>query len=324
MAHGATYTVTVGTQPTDLKYCQVTNSTGTATAAVSNVTVSCAYETWVMTEMANSTTAFAADPILDPTNAANHIVRTIGTAKPLLGYFDINGNYYFTAINSQNKIFRISNNGTKSSYLVPGLSSIASITGDNQGNVYFIDRNSIVRVSSNGNTNIVCTGFSNNYGTLSGFVYDNIQNIFYIADRGYYEVSSLDPSNCSKTNLGSPLNEPSTVSLDFSNNLFVSYVAQNTGIRQVNKVTGVASTPLLSSDLIASLYSIFVFDASNNLYYSPITKDAVALDSSGVIRTLRKNISTLATSQRGIGINSNGEVYITVFDDKKIIKLSRP
>ena len=323
MAHGATYTVTVGTQPTDLKYCQVSNATGTATAAVSNVTVSCAYETWVMTEIANSTSAFPSDPIFDPTNAANNIVRTFGTGTLMRGYLDVNGNYYLSIVATPNTIFKIANNGVKTSFLVPlGINNLISITGDNQGNVYFVDGNSIFRASSNGNINTVCTGLmSSNFNSIAGFVYDNSQSIFYITDSMLDRISLLDPSSCNTTILTTAITSPQAVNLDSSNNLFVSTLSF---ITQVNKLTGAAaSTPLITSATPFLSYN-FVFDASQNMYYLGRAKDAVALDSSGITRILKKNVASANTSQRGIGRNANGDIYLTIAGDRKVIKLSRP
>ncbi len=322
IALGATYTVTVGTQPTDLKYCQVSHATGTATSAVNNVTVICSTGTWVMTEIADSTTAFPADPLLDPVNAANGVVRAINdtTHHPGTGYFDVNDNYFVVAP-VPNIVFKIASNGVKTSFslLSPDrVSGISSITGDSQANLYLLDLFYLYKVSSNGNISTVCSSAISSMNLPAGIVYDNKQNVFFITDEGLDTISSLDPSSCRLTTISdSTVFRPKAININFSNNLFVSHYD---GIGQIDKVTGAASAVIISQ--APTNGNNFVFDAYGNLYMTSRGTDAVAADPSGNLITLKSNISSFGM-QVGITRNSNGDLYVSLFNGK-IIKLSRP
>jgi hypothetical protein len=321
IALGATYTVTVGTQPTDLKYCQVSHASGTATAAVNNVTVICSTGSWVMTEIADSTTEFPADPLLDPVNAANGVVRAINdtTHRPGQGYFDVNDNYYFAVYGNKNTIFKIASNGIKTSFsLLSPVRGLSAITGDSQANLYFLDLFYLYKVSSNGNISTVCPSAISSMNLPAGIVYDNIQSVFYITDEGLDTISSLDPTSCGLTTISDAIVfTPKTINIDSSSNLFV---AHSDGISQINKLTGAASAAIISS--APTNGNNFVFDAYGNLYMTSRGTDAVAADVNGNLITLKSNISSWGM-QGGLARNSNGHLYVSLLSGK-IIKLSRP
>ena len=321
MAHGATYTVTVGTQPTDLKYCRVTNATGTATAAVSNVTVSCAAGTWVVTEIANSTTAFPADPVLDPVNAANNVVRTIpATIKS--GYFDINGNYYFT--NNSGVTFtyyKITSSGVKTSFVINNAAASNTITGDSAGNVYTAGTSKLFKISTNGNISEMCSSFSPPLSAVTSVVFDEISNTFYVTDSMQDRVFSINPTSCvvSQLNGNGIVTQPQSSVLGPSNNL---YIATIYNVYTMNKATGVLSSAINSTRF--NYVNGMVFDSTGYLYLSlNRSLDASAMASNGSLILLASGVSS-STDQIGIGRNANGDIYLTLRASRKIIKLSRP
>jgi hypothetical protein len=314
MAHGATYTVTVGTQPTDLKYCQVTNSTGTATAAVSNVTVSCAAGTWVVTELANSTTAFPADPVLDPVNAANNVVRTIPANRANGGYVDINGNYYF-AINTD-VVYKISGAGLKTSFATGNSEIITSITGDAAGNIYFMNASNNLTKVSGASISTVCYIGPH---SISGAVFDEASNTIFFSDKDLDSIFALNPTTCGvSTVTATGLYLPNSVALYNSSSLVV--YDSLTGVRVINKSTGAISGTVLYSN---SIGKGLVADSTGNIYIGARVANAVAVKADGTQITLASGVSS-TTDQYGIGRNANGDIYLTLKTSRKIIKLSRP
>ncbi len=324
VAHGASYTVSVSAQPTDLKYCQVTNATGTATSAVSNVNVSCVAD-WVATEIANASTPFPADSVLDSTNAATGVIRMIGTSEIKNGYVDSAGNYYFNNLTIPNIVYKIGSNGALSSFLLPNTTSVGGITGDSNGTLYFIDSSYIYKVESSGLITRVCSASFSIPIPAFSLSLDTTQNpaMFYLTSPGF--VSKFNSITCELTRLNTlPGSLISVLAQNPNSGEIYLTTTRTSNLYLVNKLTtGIINT----NKTVPSLPSGLVFDASGNMYMS-ISSSTTALQAmapSGVVVTLAKGVSlSTAGDQAGIGRNANGDIYMTLKISQKVIKFSRP
>ncbi len=321
LAAGSSFTVSVGIQPTDLKYCQVSNATGTVTAAVHTVRVNCAYGTWVVTDFVKPTDAFPADPALDPVNASNGITRTFNSVDANLvdGYFDVNGNYYVISKNSPYLIFKVSNTGTKTSFLPPSSSgSLSSLTGDLNGNLYISDRTQIFKLSGNQLTT-VCNFTRLGVLSISSLLFDASSNSLIFSDANSSGMTKTNTS-CNLTVLNDTMGQANGLALSSIGKLLVS--DRYDGILAVNSD---GTTAVIDSAHSGQYPLRMIFDSSGNLLISTANSaGALAFDAQGNLILLASSVGVTTGVQTGVARSSNGDIYLTLAAQKKIIRLSRP
>lgn len=261
---GATYAVTVQTQPSYL-ICSVTNASGTmGTSAVTNVSVDCKGST--VSTLAGNTAAGSANG----TGSAANFNNPTGVAV------DGAGNVY-VADSKNNLIRAITSAGVVTSFAgsgaigaINGTSEVASFNNpsavavSNAGNVYVADsKNNLIRMitpagvvtSLAGNG---LAGLANGAGTAASFnnplgiAVDGSGNV-YVADTGSNLIRLITPAGTVTTLAGSgaagsangvgttaSFNNPTGIAVDSAGNVYVADKGNNL-IRMITSI-GVVST----------------------------------------------------------------------------------
>ncbi|CAJ0815220.1 NHL repeat-containing protein [Ralstonia flaminis] len=312
VAFNTGYAVSVGTQPLG-QSCTVSNGSGTATANITNVAVTCAAAQAQVTALAGSTTKGHADG----TGSAASFFGPIGVAV------DASGNLY-VADSNNNMIRKITPAGVVSTLAgsttaghADGTGSAASfyqpigLAVDASGNVYVADsNNNMIR-------KITPAGV---VSTLAG---------------------STTAGHADGTGAAASFNIPSCVVVDASGNLYVSDAFNN----QIRKITpaGVVSTLAGSTtaghaDGTGSAASFsaprgMAFDASGNLYVADQGNSMIRkITPAGVVSTLAGSTTrgfadgtgsaASFANPSGVAVDASGNVYVADYANNEIRKIT--
>jgi hypothetical protein len=206
VALNSAYAVTIGTQPLG-QTCSVSSGSGVATAAVTNVTISCGAVQARVSTLAGSTTAGSADG----TGTAASFKSPFGVA------LDASGNLY-VADTGNSEIRMITRAGVVTTLAGSGATGFVDATGtaaafnspyavavDSSGNVYVKDNsNNVIRkVTAAGVVTTLAdsstTGSANGYGTAATFwAVDGIavdtKGTVYVADANNNQIRLIQPA----------------------------------------------------------------------------------------------------------------------------------
>ncbi|WP_248556602.1 NHL repeat-containing protein [Paraburkholderia terrae] len=303
VAFNSAYAVSVGTQPIGFQWCSVTNGSGTATANVSNVAVSCAAAQALVSTLAGSTINQGSG---DGKGASASFYEPYGIAV------DASGNLYVAEYGTS-KIRKITPDGTVSTLAGSGTPGSADGKGasasfnqptgiavDVSGNLYVADyyNNEIRKVTPDGTVSTLAgsattqgstdgKGASASFFEPSGIAVDGSGNL-YVAEYGTSKIRKITPDGTVSTLAGSgtpgsadgkgasaSFNQPTGIAVDASGNLYVADYYNN----EIRKVTPDGTVSTLAGSTTtqgstdgkgasASFYepSGIAVDASGNLY----------------------------------------------------------
>ena len=308
LASGATYAVTVGTQPTGFT-CSVTNGSGTvASANVTNVAVACTA----------TTTTTGVVSILAGASAFHSFADGTGTAakfnSPQALVADSSGNVY-VADRGNNRIRKITSAGVVTTFAGSATLGTANGTGtaatfsrpsaitiDSSGNLYVIDAFAATQIRKITPAGVVTsfagqvgvtgstdgTGTAARFGGIQGIAIDSSDNL-YVTDTSNFKIRKITSAGVVTTFAGSG----TTGTLD---------------------ATGTAAS-------FQNISNITV-DSSGNLYVVESTAQTIRkITSAGVVTTLAGSgtsayvdgTGTAASFQQigGITVDSSGNLYVT-------------
>jgi hypothetical protein len=231
----------------------------------------------------------------------------------------VNGNYYVISKNSPYLIFKVSNTGTKTSFLPPSSSgSLSSLTGDLNGNLYISDRTQIFKLSGNQLTT-VCNFTRLGVLSISSLLFDASSNSLIFSDANSSGMTKTNTS-CNLTVLNDTMGQANGLALSSIGKLLVS--DRYDGILAVNSD---GTTAVIDSAHSGQYPLRMLFDSSGNLLISTANSaGALAFDAQGNLILLASSVGVTTGVQTGVARSSNGDIYLTLAAQKKIIRLSRP
>jgi sugar lactone lactonase YvrE len=248
VAYGASYNLTVQTQPTDL-LCTLTNGSGTmGSANVTDVTVGCAAIAYQVSTLAgNGTSGY-----VDGSAATAQFRNVFGVAVDGSGntFVADTGNHSIRKITSDGTVSTLAGNGTSGfadgSASNARFSSPQSVAVDRNGNVFVADSNNsrIRKIAPDGTVSTLAgngaAGFADGAGTAARFSYpssiaiDGAGNL-YVADTNNNRIRKILPDGTVNTVAGSgtqgsadggsttaQFNYPRGVAVDSSGIIFVA------------------------------------------------------------------------------------------------------
>jgi sugar lactone lactonase YvrE len=340
------YSVTVHSNPL-WQSCSVINSSGTATANVSNISVNCSSDVAVVSTLAGSTTA----------GSTNSTGTAASFDTPTRVAVDANGNLY-VADTDNNEIREITPAGavrtlagSTTSGSADGAGTAASFNGptgvavDASGNVYVGDtqNNEIREITPAGAVTTLAgsttRGSANGTGTTASFYFpdglavDASGNV-YVADNDNNQIRKITPTGVVTTLAGSTtsgsadgtgteasFHGPTCVALDASGNLYVADT-QNNEIRKITPegvVTTLAGSATAgSTDGTGTAASFFsprgiTVDASGNLYVADTSNNEIRkITPAGVVTTLAGSITAGSTDGTGTTASFSGPRGVAV------------
>jgi sugar lactone lactonase YvrE len=346
VAFGASYAVTVATQPNWLS-CSVTSGTGTmGTAAVSNVAVSCVPSVHVSTVAGSGTAG-----VTDATGTAAQFDTPSGIAV------DANGNIY-VADQFNHKIRKIAPSGVVTTLAgsgnngdVDGTGSAAefsypfAVVVDAAGTVYVTDEGNhkIRRITPAGVVTTLAGSGWPGYaeGTGSAAEFDSPEGLaldadgdLYVAERGNHIIRKVTPAGVVTTLAGSgsqgsadglgtaaSFNAPTGVAVDGSGNVYVTDLFGH----KVRKISAAGAVSTLagsnipgSTDATGTAASFtypagIAVDASGTLYVSTYGGNTVRkISPAGVVTTYAGTGSLGSTDGTALAASFTGPIGLAL------------
>jgi serine/threonine-protein kinase len=274
IAYGATYDVTVSSQPTGAT-CSVGSGTGTATSNVTNVSVTCTANTFTITGSASGLTAaglklqfytggqplsvipvasgsasFTYSSVPYGTNIAMTVAAQPGWEKCTVNGGDFTGTV--TGNVTGENLTCVADTPTSSPVALAGgatLSGPDGIAVDASGNMFVADttNSEILEISSSGTVTQIATGASPAFKSPVGIALDAHGDLF-VADTGNNLIREIvatgglvSPSSSVITLASSAtFNGPQGVAVDASGNVYVADTLDN-DIREIEATNGTVS-----------------------------------------------------------------------------------
>ncbi|WP_458762497.1 NHL repeat-containing protein [Cupriavidus basilensis] len=326
VALNSAYAVTIGTQPLG-QTCSVSSGSGVATAAVTNVTISCGAVQARVSTLAGSTTAGSADG----TGTAASFKSPFGVALDASGnlYVADTGNSEIRMITRAGVVTTLAGSTTAGS--ADGTGAAASFWGptgiavDASGNVYVGDstNNRIRKITPAG---VVATlagtntrGSTNGSGAFASFsnphgvAVDASGNV-YVADSGNNQIRKITPAGnvttlagsstagfANGTGVSASFSNPIGVAVDASGNVYVADTGNNairmiTPAGVVTTLAGSGATGFVDATGTAaafnSPYAVAV-DSSGNVYVTDNSNNVIRkVTAAGVVTTLAGSSTT--------------------------------
>ncbi|TKC82919.1 hypothetical protein FAZ69_24755 [Trinickia terrae] len=307
------YAVTVGTQPL-WQNCSVTNGSGTATADVTNVAISCAFPSALVVTWAGSTTS----------GSTNGTGTAASFNSPTHVALDASGNVYVGDWGNS-LIRKITPAG-----VVSTLAGSAGVAGSADG-----------------------TGTAATFNKPEGVAVDASGNV-YVGDRSNNEIRVITPAGVVSTLAGSTtsgsangtgsaasFNTPSGVAVDTSGNVYVAD-AFNNEIRKITSAgvvsTLAGSTTSGSTDGTGSAASFktpygVAVDSSGNVYVADTFNNEIRkITSAGVVSTLAGSTTSGSADGTGsaasfnhpydVALDGSGNIYVADGGNNEIRKIT--
>jgi len=332
VASGASYAVTVGTQPKGFKWCSVTAnpSSGSVTSNVTNVAISC-----VESAARASTLSSTASANPAPTGVA---VDTQGNVYVAQWRDDSGSDPNIVPIVSSawDTVSKITTSNQQSAF-VSGLISPVGLTFDASGNLYIVQTDSTIikKVTSAGvvSTFIDIHAIDSNITTPAAIYFDSQTDKFYVSDQFGY-ISVITSAGALSRSIPLP-NFPSVlgVVVDASGNIYASDYTNSLILKidTSNNVTTFAGSSQGFADgtttnaKFSRPYGI-TKDTSGTLYVADQGNNKIRkITAAGVVTTLAPTLSSGAAATfdapTGITTDANGVLYVTEYYGRKVSKI---
>jgi sugar lactone lactonase YvrE len=330
VASGASYAVTVGTQPKGFKWCSVTAnpSSGSVTSNVTNVAVSC-----VESAARASTLVSTATDNPAPTGVA---VDTQGNVYVAQWRDDSDPNMAVIVSTAWDTVSKITT-GNQQATFASNLSAPVGLTFDASGNLYIVqtDSTEIKKVTSAGvvSTFVDINAIDPNMGVPAGIYFDSQNSEFFVTDFNG-RVSVITSAGALVRSISLPGGSAMGVVVDASGNIYVSDYLNSTILKvdTSNNVTTFAGSSQGFADgttvnaKFSGPYGI-TKDTSGNLYVADQGNNKIRkITAAGVVTTLTPTLSSGAAATfnapTGITTDANGVLYVTEYYGRKVSKIS--
>ncbi len=300
LPYNSTYAVTVGAQPYGISLaCTPTQSSGTATAAVSSIVVTCATVAPIQTAIAGW-------------------VKT-----PIDAIFDSNGDM-FVADYSDGvvKELRYQNGGYGAPVTIAsGFITPQALALDASDNLFVADKGhgTVAEVPYTGGSYGTPITIASGFNTPEGIAVDGSDNVF-VGDTGnnaVKEIPNTAGSYGSPVIVGSGFSQPREVAIDRSGNLFVADYGNN-AIKEI-PYSGTYGTPVALGSGWHNPLGVSV-DANGNVYVADTYNGAVKeIPLSGGVYGAPVTLASGITTPYSASTDPSGNVYVT--NDAVVLKI---
>ncbi len=341
---GTPYDVTVGSQPTG-ETCTVSAGTGTVSANVTTVAVSCAAQTFTVSGTiaglvagglelqdysGGQTLSVAANAanfaFTQPVTYGTNIAVTI-TQQPYWNWCTAaTGNFSgpITA-NVTQESFTCASATATSGAAASGqtYSSPAEIALDGSGNLYVADsgNNRILEISASGTVTTLVTNSAGLSGP-EGVAVNAAGSQLYVADTNNNRIVAVALPSLAVTPLvTSGLKLPAAVAVDPANG---DIIVADTGDSAIKEVTsaGVVTTVAGASNGISAPEGVAV-DASGNIYVANTgASNVLEISSSGTVSQLNGTVTGTFSNPYGVNVDTAGDVYVANTNGADVIQVS--
>lgn len=347
LASGATYSVAVATQPTG-ETCTVSGGSGTVSANVTSVSVTCTANTYTV---GGTITGLAASGLVLANNGTDNLAVAAGATKFTFSQAQLAGTAYNVTVAQQpsGETCAVSSGSgtvtnTVSNVSVTCATAMYSISGSASGlttaglKLKFYSSGSILAVTPVSSGSAPYTYSNVPYGTTialtiaaqpgwescsavagdySGTVTSNVtaEDLSCTADT---------PTSSTVPTTGTTLNGPDGIAVDGSGNLYVADTTANEVLEVSASGTvtalGTAASPAFSGPTgvaVDAHGNVYVADTGNNLVREIVATAGVVSSSSTVI-TLNQSGAAAFNKPEGVAVDASGNVYVADTFDNEI------
>ena len=328
---GASYNVTVATQPTGAS-CTVAAGSGTVSGNVVSVSVACAATTYTVSGSVSGLTSpglklkdYSAGEILAvPANATTFAftrqvpygtnVSVTITAQPAWQWCTAGSSNFSGPITSNvsTETFGCAAATSSGSAVTTGatFNAPAGVELDSSGNLYIADtgNNRILEISPAGTVTTLLS-LGNGLSSPQGVAVDSAGNV-YVANTNNNEILKRTPSgSVSKLAPTFSFNQPAGVAVDPSGNVYVADT-KNNAIREISSSSGQVTT---LTGTFSQPTGVAV-DSSGHVYVADNGNNRIVDVSGGTAKTLPGTYN----SPIGVTVDSAGDVYVADTNDFEV------
>ncbi|GGP25309.1 hypothetical protein [Silvimonas amylolytica] len=293
---GASYNVTVDTQPAGL-LCKVSNGSGANVIAdMTTINVSCTQ----VVQLAPSTTFAGLSSVV----------------------VDASGNVYACEIFGGH-VYKIAPGAATATILAPGTTFgyCESLALDSSGNLYVADssiNNVIWKIVPGANT-ATTLAISQSFSSVSGVAVDAAGTV-YVADENTSRIYKIPAGSSTATPVTNTIAGAAFLSLDTAGNLYVT-----TGGTGVYKIPAGSSTGTLiaGSSVITSAWHTAV-DANGNIFVAGFGSNSVYKISAGGSVTAISTGSVQINLPEGVAVDTAGNVYAATLNPAALYEIAAP